>query len=127
MHERRKRRSDDPLIALHYQLAEARAAGLLDAIVVADAAGLMVAGAGSWPACEELAAYAPLLHRQPGDGALSSTARIDLVGRHASVARLSLDDQRDMLVCARGGRAEADRAVALAGAASAVVRILHAA
>jgi hypothetical protein len=68
MDERRRRRSSDPLVALHYQLSSARTAGDLDAIVVADPSGVVVAGAGSWPVCEELAAYAPLL----ADGEWSS-------------------------------------------------------
>ena len=70
MHEedRRQRRSVDPLIALHYHLAQARTQSSLDAIVVADASGVVVAGAGSWAACEELAAYAPLLARAPAPG-----------------------------------------------------------
>lgn len=59
--DRRKQRSHDPLVALHYQLAQARSRDGLDAVVLADEAGIVVAGAGSWAVCEELAAYAPLL------------------------------------------------------------------
>ena len=57
--ERRKRRSSDPIIALHHQLAAVRADASFDAMVLADDAGCVMAGAGAWPACEELAAYAP--------------------------------------------------------------------
>lgn len=60
-HERRVRRSDDPITALHYQLAHARHVAGLDAVVLVDEAGSLVAGAGAWPVCEELAAFAPLL------------------------------------------------------------------
>jgi hypothetical protein len=63
-HERRLRRSDDPITALHYQLAHARHAARLDAVVLVDEAGSLVAGAGAWPVCEELAAFAPLLAQE---------------------------------------------------------------
>ena len=76
--DRRRRRSSDPLVALHYQLSSARTRGDLDAIVVADPSGVVVAGAGSWPLCEELAAYAPLLAE--GDWA-SMTAETFIEGR----------------------------------------------
>lgn len=59
--ERRQRRSHDPLVALHYQLSSTRREGSLDTVVVADPSGVVVAGAGSWAACEELAAFAPLI------------------------------------------------------------------
>lgn len=61
MVERRSRRSHDPLVALHYKLSATRRDGGLDALVVADADGLVIAGAGAWPLCEEVAAYAPML------------------------------------------------------------------
>ncbi|MCU0653819.1 MAG: hypothetical protein MUF64_00520 [Polyangiaceae bacterium] len=59
--DRRQRRSDDPITALHYQLAHARYRGGFEALVLVDQAGMLVAGAGAWPVCEELAAFAPLL------------------------------------------------------------------
>jgi hypothetical protein len=59
--ERRVRRSSDPLVALHYHLSETRRREALAVIVVADHQGMVLGGAGSWPICEELAAYAPLL------------------------------------------------------------------
>lgn len=59
--ERRKRRSNDPLIALHHHLAETRRRTAATAVVLADMQGVVVAGAGAWPVCEELAAYAPLV------------------------------------------------------------------
>ena len=46
--ERRRRRSPDPLVALHYQLSSVRKDGALDTVVVADGSGVVVAGAGSW-------------------------------------------------------------------------------
>src|SRR5262245_44971287 len=61
--ERRRRRSDDPITALHYQLSSVRAEAQLAALVLIDEGGCLIAGAGAWPLCEELAAYAPLLAR----------------------------------------------------------------
>src|SRR5262245_54859139 len=54
--ERRCRRSDDPLLALGLLLEAARRAHGARTIAVADASGLLIAGAGSAHACEELAA-----------------------------------------------------------------------
>ena len=62
--DRRKQRSTDPLVALHYQLAQSKLRSAAEAIVLADGAGVVVAGAGSWVICEELAAYAPLFSQQ---------------------------------------------------------------
>lgn len=77
MVERRTRRSDDPLVALHYKLAKTRRDRGLEAIVVADADGLVIAGAGAWPLCEEVAAYAPML----GNGADANELPARLAGR----------------------------------------------
>jgi hypothetical protein len=99
--ERRQRRSEDPLVALHYQLSSARARGELAAIVVADVSGVVVAGAGSWPVCEELAAYAPLL----ADGAWAEmsapvSSRVDTLRRDAIVRAMHVGGQ-EILLCAR--------------------------
>jgi hypothetical protein len=128
--ERRRRRSDDPLVALHYQLSAARARGELDAIVLADRSGVVVAGAGSWPACEELAAYAPLL----ADAAWANmtaavSSRVEDLRRDAIVVHVSVAGQ-EVLLCARPRRIEGTPSVA-AGAVDAaavgVTRILTAA
>lgn len=99
--ERRRRRSTDPLVALHYQLSTTRARGELDAIVIADASGVVVAGAGSWPVCEELAAYAPLL----AEGAWGSmtdqvSSRVDDLREQVTVRTLIVGGQ-EVLLCAR--------------------------
>jgi hypothetical protein len=99
--DRRRRRSADPLVALHYQLSETRSRGEVDAIVVADASGVVVAGAGSWPVCEELAAYAPLL----AEGTWASmtdpvTSRVDTLRREVEVRSLTIGGQ-EVLLCAR--------------------------
>jgi hypothetical protein len=98
--ERRSRRSDDPLVALHYQLAQAREVTACDVMVLAEPSGLVVAGAGSWPACEELAAYAPFLASECALGALST--RVDALRREVEVLSLEVDGQ-PMYLCARGG------------------------
>jgi hypothetical protein len=102
--DRRRRRSADPLVALHYQLAASRARSELDAIVVADTSGVVVAGAGSWPVCEELAAYAPLL--ADGDWAEMSGpvfSRVASLRKEAVVKLLSIGGQ-EVLLCARQKR-----------------------
>jgi hypothetical protein len=119
--DRRRNRSDDPLVAMHYQLAQARREGRLDAIVVADDSGVVVAGAGAWAACEELAAYAPLLAqglwREPGLGADS---RIAELRTEVDVQPVDVDGQT-VLLCGRGGWM---RAMAMEVAAQGVARIL---
>ena len=128
--ERRRRRSDDPLVALHYQLTSTRARSGLDAVVLADFSGVVVAGAGSWAACEELAAYAPLL----ADGAWAAmtaavTSRVDLLRRDALVVHVTVAGQ-DVLLCGRPRRDEKKpegAARALDAAAAGVTRILTAA
>lgn len=120
--ERRHKRSNDPLIALHYQLVHARTEGSLDAIVVADASGVVVAGAGTWAMCEELAAYAPLLAQgqwtEPG---LDDTSRVAELRGVVDVHPVDVDGQT-VLLCARGGRR---RTAAMDRAAEGVARILR--
>lgn len=99
--DRRRRRSADPLVALHYQLSETRSRGELDAIVVADASGVVVAGAGSWPVCEELAAYAPLLAEGSWASMTDSvTSRVETLRRDVEVRALMVGGQ-EVLLCAR--------------------------
>src|SRR5258706_11528759 len=87
--DRRRKRSTDPLVALHYQLAHARHDGQLEAIVVADTSGVVVAGAGSWAVCEELAAYAPLLAQK--SGAVGVWNEPGLLGESSRMAALRMD------------------------------------
>jgi hypothetical protein len=97
--ERRIKRSADPLVALHYQLADARTAGSMEALVLADTSGVVVAGAGSWAVCEEIAAYAPLFLREDPQG---FGARVRALQGEVEVYPLSVDGQ-DVLLCALGG------------------------
>ena len=98
--DRRLRRSNDPLVALHYALSHARREADLDAIVLADPSGIVVAGAGSWAVCEELAAYAPLLARPEPMGADMSW-RLDVLRKEVEVRALEVAGQ-EVLLCARG-------------------------
>jgi hypothetical protein len=119
--ERRQQRSADPITALHYQLAAIRRTAGLEALVLVDDSGCLVAGAGAWPACEELAAYAPLLEDP-------SSVRRRLVS--ARLAELSTEVEcvsfevlgGPVVLSARGG--DADRVEALMRAADGVRRIL---
>ncbi len=126
--DRRRRRSADPLVALHYQLSETRSRGELDAIVVADPSGVVVAGAGSWPVCEELAAYAPLLAEAtvaPAPDAHSS--RVETLRRDVEIRSLVVGGLEVLLCARRQRRSEAHAAVPgalLDHAAAGISRIL---
>lgn len=120
--ERRRKRSSDPLVALHYQLSHARTEGAMDTLVLADASGVMVAGAGAWAACEELAAYAPLL-AEPS--AAREPSRFAEIRAEVEVRTLSVEGQ-DVLLCARAVRRRDAVGVVLDRAASGIARILAA-
>jgi hypothetical protein len=92
--ERRTRRSNDTMTALHYQLAYARHDGGFEALVLTDSTGCLVAGAGAWPTCEMLAAYAPLM-AGPGGNELPEAKGVEL--------RKMMIDGSEIYLCARGG------------------------
>jgi hypothetical protein len=120
MNERRRRRSPDPLVALHYQLSQARREAALDTLVVADGSGVVVAGAGSWASCEELAAFAPLMF----EGAMSNDERVTIRSVNVGIGRV--------LLCARVGDGESEEArgareLAMKRAEQGITRILQAA
>jgi hypothetical protein len=100
--DRRRRRSDDPITALHYQLAHTRAEAGLDAVVLVDDSGCLVAGAGAWPACEELAAYAPLLANRAAIGNAAVGSRIKALEAEVTVHTLTVDGC-EVVLCGRGG------------------------
>src|SRR5262245_50820945 len=62
--ERRRRRSKDPLQALHLQLDACRRAAALDGMVLSDEDGLLLAATGDRDACDEVAARLPLIGRR---------------------------------------------------------------
>jgi hypothetical protein len=120
--DRRSKRSDDPITALHYQLAFARTEAGLDAVVLVDDTGCLVAGAGAWPLCEELAAFAPLLADARAVTSASVSERLSAIEAEVRVRSISLDGM-EALLCARGtGGAHAD---VMARAADGCRRILH--
>lgn len=61
--DRRERRSDELHLALRYQLETSRASAALDALVLADEEGLVIASSGDEGLCEELGAFAPFACR----------------------------------------------------------------
>jgi hypothetical protein len=125
--ERRQKRSQDPLIALHYQLAYARHDGDLDALVLADPSGVVVAGAGAWAVCEELAAYAPLFAQDTSDGGGASDRMSEL--RSEVEVRSMRVAGMEVFLCARGGgsQGERSRGTSIKRAEAGVSRILRAA
>jgi hypothetical protein len=109
------------LVALHYQLTQTRHEGRFDAVVVADDTGVVVAGAGAWATCEELAAYAPLLAQgtwsEPG---LVVGSRLSAMHSDVDVQAVDVEGHT-VLLCARGGRRDE---ASLGRAARGVARIL---
>lgn len=116
--DRRKQRSSDPLVALHYQLAQSRSRSSVEALVLADTSGVVVAGAGSWVVCEELAAYAPLFAQD----AAGLPPRVATLRAECEVREMTAGGQ-PMLLCALGKTAA--RALATETASRGVVRILE--
>jgi hypothetical protein len=100
--ERRRRRSDDPITALHYQLAHHRSEAGLSAVVLVDDAGCLIAGAGAWPLCEELAAFAPLLASPSAVGSAVVSARLAAIEPEVFVRTISIDGCEAVL-CGKGG------------------------
>jgi hypothetical protein len=100
--DRRRRRSDDPITALHYQLSHTRSQGRLDAVVLVDDTGCLVAGAGAWPLCEELAAYAPLLADRRAVIREAVGTRLAAIEPDVFVRTVSFDGY-GALLCGRGG------------------------
>jgi hypothetical protein len=102
--ERRTRRSEDIITALHYQLATTRRQAALEAVVLVDDSGCLVAGAGAWPVCEELAAYAPLLAHPWEIGNPVVGSRVARLRPDVEVHALDIDGC-EVLLCGRGGTA----------------------
>ena len=120
--DRRRRRSDDPITALHYQLAATRSESNLDALVLVDDAGCLVAGVGSWPVCEELAAFAPLLAHPSAIRDAGLGTRLAALSEHVELLRLAVDGTT-VLLCGRGGNDK--RGASIARAAAGCRRILQ--
>lgn len=119
--DRRRRRSEDPITALHYQLAATRWEADMDALVLVDDSGCLVAGVGSWPVCEELAAFAPLLADPGAVRSAGVGTRLSALSPEVELLRLSVDGTA-VLLCGRGGNEK--RAGSIARAAAGCRRIL---
>jgi hypothetical protein len=115
--ERRSGSRDETLTSLGRLLDSVRREAEFDAVAVADETGILVAGAGAWGRCEELAAAAPL------SLAANDTVptRVDVLARRMEVRRLMVDGVQ-VLLCGQGGRGSAPEA--LARAAAGCARIL---
>ena len=120
--DRRRRRSEDPITALHYQLSFARTEAQLEALVLVDDSGCLVAGAGAWPLCEELAAYAPLLAHPGAIQSETVSSSLAAMAREIEVRTMSIDGCEAM-ICGRGG--SGIRAATMARAAAGCRRILE--
>jgi hypothetical protein len=109
--ERRQARSENTQLALTRLLEAARRSAALEAIVLGDELGLLVAGAGAAELCDELAAVAPLF----GSGLACPSSAV--LG--AAVRRLAIDGC-EMFISGRGPDLES----ALGGVESGCQRIL---
>ncbi len=117
--ERRSRRSHLSHLALRYQLEHVKASGGLEALVLADDAGMVLASAGESGVCEELAAVAPLMGRSAFGMPMPPLLR----NADVSVRALSLNGQDLFLASVGGGVA---RDALLTHSVAGVQRILSA-
>jgi hypothetical protein len=115
--ERRQNRSSDALTALSRLLDATRRVAGLEALAVADDTGCLVAGAGPFRLCEELAAHAAVISLQPANDV--TPTRLDVLARRTEVRRLALDGI-EVLLCGQGP----SPCAALDRAAAGVQRIL---
>ncbi|MBC7170785.1 MAG: hypothetical protein H5U40_00070, partial [Polyangiaceae bacterium] len=106
-------------LALRYQLEHAKTSGGLEALVLADDTGMVVASAGDSGVCEELAAVAPLMGRAPLGMPLPPLLR----GAEVAVRALSMNGQDLFLASVGGGMA---RDALLSHSMTGVQRILSA-
>ncbi|MBK7586541.1 MAG: hypothetical protein IPI67_40925 [Myxococcales bacterium] len=107
--ERRKLAPRDTLSALSQLLDGVRRDGAFRTLLLADPQGVLVAGAGVFSECEELAAYAPLVARNVANDTVPT--RLDVVARKMEVRRLTIDGI-EVLLCGEGGEADALRRAA---------------
>lgn len=97
--DRRRDRTDEALSALNRLLDAARRRSGLEALAVAEPAGVLLAGAGPAQLCDEMAARAPLTPLPPANDAIPS--RLDVFERRALVQRLAVDGL-EIIVCGVG-------------------------
>lgn len=111
--ERRNDRSRDSLVALSRLLEAVRKRSKLEALAIADESGALVAGAGAYRACEELAAFGAVLAGRAANDVVP--CRMDVVARRTEVRRLNIDGV-EVLLCGRGDTAPRERGLAIAAA-----------
>ncbi|MCA9575914.1 MAG: hypothetical protein H6726_06980 [Sandaracinaceae bacterium] len=119
LQERRQQRTNERDAALRYQLEHSRARGGLEALVLADQQGMVVASAGAAEVCEELGAIAPLMTRSVMGMPLPPLLR----GGEVVVRPLRLYGQDLYLACIGGGVA---RDALMSNSVTGVQRILSA-
>lgn len=101
--ERRTSRSENTLVALTRLLEAARRSAELEAVAIADGAGLLVASAGAAELCDELAAVAPLSAPLANRAANDTVpTRMDVLSRRTEVRRLAVDGL-EVFISGRGG------------------------
>ncbi len=100
MIDRRRRRSDDTVRAIHLQLESCRRQAGLEAMILADGDGLCIANAGDDDACSEFAARVSVMQRERAgfDGEVwTDEARWDVYVRRFDYEGFAL------CLCAVGG------------------------
>jgi hypothetical protein len=107
--ERRRKRSSYTGLSLQYWLSSMAREERLFALVLADAAGLLVASSLAGPEAEELAAVAPLLAR-PTDAGLVEGERGEIP---VSIRRMHFE-RCSLYLCAVGDRQRSRRCLRLA-------------
>lgn len=115
--ERRLRRTTDRFLALRYQLEHTRESGGLEALVLADDAGLVVAASGDDAVCAELGAVAPLVARSIMGMPMPGLLR----GAEVAIRSVSACGHQLYLACVGGGVA---RDVHLHSSRAGIERIL---
>ena len=116
--ERRRTRSDAAGEALQLALNRAAERAGLDAVVVSDSTGMLVANSATHLDLAMLAAIMPLV----GRGQVSAAIKRQGKGRDLTVRPIDLDDDQ-LFVAALGGR-HGDRLREVAASTAAVKRIL---
>ncbi len=97
--DRRRDRTDSPLIALSRCFESARRRAGLGALVLADVSGLVIAGAGPAAMCDELAAIGAANWDRPANDTVP--CRLDVLTRSLEVRRLRIDGI-EVLLCTEG-------------------------
>jgi hypothetical protein len=87
--ERRQNRTESALEALTRLVEAARRRSGSAAVTISDPSGLLLAGAGPHRLCEELAAWAPLMVRQPDNDTVPTS--LDAYEGRTRLRRLSID------------------------------------